>query len=85
MARIPVFVSRPIDLSPTQLRSLRLVEKRLRKLGFELMTFELGDYPEENLLSEVAALARCCSGGVIMGFQQYEITKGTRKQVLDLS
>jgi hypothetical protein len=79
MAWIPVFVSRPIDLSPTQLRSLRLVEKRLRKLGFELMTFELGDYPAENLLSEVAALARCCSGGVIMGFQQYEITKGTRK------
>ena len=64
-----MFVSRPIDLSPTQRRSLRLVEKRLRNLGFELMTFELGDFPEESLLSEVYALARWnqIEAGVLFG------------------
>jgi hypothetical protein len=56
-----------------------VVERGLRKLGFELLTVRLGAFPGDNPLTEVYALARRCSGGVIMGFEQYEITKGTRK------
>jgi hypothetical protein len=55
-----------------------VVERGLRRLGFDLLTVRLG-YPVDHPLTEVYALARRCSGGVIMGFEQYEITKGTRK------
>lgn len=79
MMRIPIFLSRPLDLSARQLRSLRVVERGLRKIDFDLLTLGLGASPTDSPLREVYVLARRCSGGVIMGFEQYEITKGTRK------
>lgn len=51
--RIPVFVSRPLDLSPAQIRSLRLVERRLRSLQFEPLTVESRDYPIDDPMTEV--------------------------------
>jgi len=74
-----VFVSRPLDLSPEQVRSLRIVERQLRRLLFEPLTVESRDYPLDDPMREVYALARRCSGGIIMGFKQYEILSGTRK------
>lgn len=38
------------------------------------------DYPTEFPLREVAVIASHCSGGVILGFEQFRATAGVRKR-----
>jgi hypothetical protein len=78
--QIPVFVSCPTKLSPTQEKSRRLVAKELEKLNLEWRALGRSDYPTELPLREVLLLARRCSGGVILGFEQLHVESGTRRR-----
>ena len=65
--RISVFISRPLKLTASQTRSLRLIEHYIAELGFDPKTVDakmLMEFP----FREVHALARVCSGGVVLGF-----------------
>jgi hypothetical protein len=76
--RIPVFVSSPswknLDTNQTQVR--KLIEDQLRRLDLEPRSLGSSDYPKEYPLKEVLVIARQCSGGVILGFEQFRATKG---------
>jgi hypothetical protein len=77
--KIPVFVSVPTTLTPDQDATWHLVEDELDRLDLEACTLGLSAYPTKLPLQEVAALARHCSGGIILGFEQFRITNGVAK------
>jgi hypothetical protein len=70
---IPVFVSAPTALSKGQ-ELARGVDN-----GFEARSLGRSDYPTELPLREVLAIAKHCSGGIILGFEQIRATAGTIK------
>lgn len=76
--RIPVFVSSPSwkNLTEAQVKIRKLVEDQLRRLGLDPRSLGSSDYPKEYPLKEVLVIARQCSGGVILGFEQFRATKG---------
>jgi hypothetical protein len=69
----------PTVLTPEQAASLKLVEDELDRLDLEPRTLGRNAYPTKLPLQEVAALARHCSGGVILGFEQLRILDGLVK------
>ena len=75
--RIPVFVSCPTTLSPSQDACRRIVLKELERHNLEPRALGRSDYPTELPLREVHLLARHCSGGVILGFEQFYCGGGT--------
>ena len=77
---IPVFVSTPNTLSDHQSASQDLVFAELGHHGIEARTLGRTDYPTSFPLREVLTLARHCSGGVILGFSQFEASVGTWKK-----
>ena len=77
---IPVFVSMPNRLSNKQAAVQQLVFKELGDLGIEARNLGLTDYPTSFPLREVLTLAKHCSGGLILGFSQFEATAGTWKK-----
>ena len=77
---IPVFVSMPNRLSNKQGAALQLVLKELGDHGIEARTLGLTDYPTSFPLREVLTLAKHCSGGLILGFSQFEATAGMWKK-----
>ncbi|HEU5110903.1 MAG TPA: hypothetical protein VFT95_20370 [Micromonosporaceae bacterium] len=77
--RIPVFVSMPTVLSDRQLASRRIVERLVRDMGLEERRLGESDYPHKYPLKEVYAIARHCSGGLILGFEQMRVTAGLVK------
>jgi hypothetical protein len=68
--RIPVFVSCPSSLSPAQEESRKIITKNLHEVGVEWRGLGRTDYPSRSPLREVLAMARHCSGGVILGFNR---------------
>jgi hypothetical protein len=68
--RIPVFVSCPTALNPTQENCRRIILRELDMLRFEPRALGRSDYPTDLPLREVYVLATHCSGGVILGFEQ---------------
>jgi hypothetical protein len=68
--RIPVFVSCPSDLSESQNAARQIVIAELRRQSLEPRALGRSDYPTELPLREVLTIARHCSGGVILGFEQ---------------
>jgi hypothetical protein len=78
--RIPVFVSCPSVLSAAQEKSLAVIHDELGRHDLEPRTLGRSDYPTDLPLREVYVLARHCSGGVILGFEQTYIEKGVRKR-----
>lgn len=76
---IPVFVSMPNHLSDMQGEVQRLVLGEINHQGMEARTVGITDYPTTYPLREVLTLAKHCSGGVILGFSQFETTKGIWK------
>lgn len=78
--RIPVFVSCPTDLSPKQTACKELVTSQLHQMGLEERRLGKSDYPTDLPLREVFVLAQHCSGGVILGFEQFHANGGTRKR-----
>ena len=77
--RIPVFVSCPTSLSSEQNAAREVVLKKLAGMGLEPRAVGRSDYPTELPLREVVVLARHCSGGVILGFEQYRSIEGIEK------
>jgi hypothetical protein len=76
---IPVFVSCPTSLSKEQTASRALIMRQLKRFNLEPRALGRSDYPTELPLREVLLLARHCSGGLILGFEQYRSLRGVRK------
>lgn len=77
---IPVFVSMPSALSEAQDAPQRLILGELGHNNIEARTLGLTDYPTRFPLREVLTLAKHCSGGLILGFTQFDATSGTWKK-----
>lgn len=70
--RIPVFVSCPSSLRPDQEASARIILEHLEINRLQWRALGQPDYPRKLPLQEVIGMIRHCSGGVILGFEQYE-------------
>ncbi len=80
MSKIPVFVSCPTQLNEEQEKINKVIDEILEELGLERRAVGRTDYPVENPLKEVCALAKHCAGGIILGFEQAFISEGTKKR-----
>lgn len=78
--KIPVFVSCPTSLNPSQAASRTVVLKVLDELNLEPRALGRSDYPSELPLREVLVIARHCAGGVILGYEQFRASAGIWKQ-----
>lgn len=78
--KIPVFVSCPTALSPSQDACRKLVLRELDHHNLEPRAIGRSDYPTGLALREVIVLARHCSGGVILGFEQFHAPGGIWKR-----
>lgn len=74
--KIPVFVSSPTWLSEEQNAARLRVVRHLERLKLEPRALGRSDYPTEFPLREVLVIAKHCSGGVILGFEQLHVTAG---------
>jgi len=77
--RIPVFVSCPTSLNPEQEAARKLILNRLKTLNLEPRALGRSDYPTDYPLREVYIIANHCSGGVILGFEQFRSNSGISK------
>jgi len=77
---IPVFGSCPTNLNKLQDETRRLVLGELGHAGLEWRSIGKTDYPTEFPLREVLMLAKHCSGGLILGFSQFETKTGIWKK-----
>lgn len=75
-----MFVSCPTSLSDTQEASRKLILRELDRANLEPRALGRSDYPTELPLREVYLLAKHCSGGVILGFEQFLAQSGTWKR-----
>ena len=78
--RIPVFMSSPTTLSPDQDAVRNRIVKLLKSQGLEARALGRQEYPTDYPLREVAVIARHCSGGIILGFEQLTVTTGIAKR-----
>lgn len=74
-ARIPVFVSAPTALSADQQASYDFIVELLAGEHFEHRALGRTDYGVDSPLKEVYSIARHCSGGVILGYEQMRAAK----------
>ena len=77
--RIPVFVSCATQLSRSQQKARGVVLKLLEECRCEPRALGRSDYPKDFPLREVLIIARHCSGGIILGFEQFRATAGQFK------
>ena len=78
-AKIPVFVSAPTSLSAEQDKTYNQLISILDAENFERRALGRSDYPDEFPLKEILLMARHCSGGIILGFSQFEGKGGVWK------
>lgn len=78
--KIPIFVSCPTQLNKFQESSKKKILDELENVGLEARTLGTSDYPTEFPLKEVLIMAKHCSGGVILGFEQLWVKKGIWKR-----
>ena len=77
--RIPVFVSCPTDLNPDQQKAREIIVELIEDMRLEPRALGRSDYPTELPLREVAVIANHCSGGIILGFEQFRAQGGVWK------
>src|SRR4051795_12967973 len=77
--KIPVFVSSPTSLSPSQEAARTVIIRQLDDNDLEARTLGRSDYPTELPLREVLTIARHCAGAVILGFRQVRADAGIIK------
>ncbi|MBO9651595.1 MAG: hypothetical protein J7605_24075 [Variovorax sp.] len=79
--RIPVFVSAPSpeNLSPAQEHSAAIIHKLIARYKLEWRALGRSDYPNDLPLKEVLRMVKHCSGGIILGFEQFRATQGEFK------
>ena len=78
--KIPVFVSAPTALNDEQEKSKDIIVSELETLQFEARALGRSDYPADLPIKEIYSLAAHCSGGIILGFSQFETDTGTWKK-----
>jgi len=78
--KVPVFVSCPTGLSDAQEAARKVILRELDRTDLEPRTLGRTDYPVELPLREVFVLAKHCSGGVILGFEQFQAQSGISKR-----
>ena len=78
--QIPVFVSCPTDLNPEQEKSAKLIHDCLTRHRLEWRALGRNEYPDELPLREVLRMVKHCSGGVILGFEQFRAPSGVAKR-----
>lgn len=78
--KIPVFVSCPSDLSPRQEESAKIIHQLLKKYKLEWRALGRNEYPDQLPLREVLRMIKHCSGGIILGFEQFEAPSGVFKR-----
>jgi len=78
--KIPVFVSCPSSLSDKQNSSRRIILNEIARLGLEPQSVGRSDYPTELPLREVLLLVKHCSGGLVLGFEQFRANSGVWKR-----
>ncbi len=76
--RIPVFVSAPSpeNLNPDQEASAEIIHKLVRSEQLEWRALGRSEYNNELPLREILGMVRHCSGGIILGFEQFRASKG---------
>jgi hypothetical protein len=79
--RIPVFVSAPSpdNLSRAQEKSAELIQGLVSRYKLEWRALGRSDYPIDLPLKEVLRMVKHCSGGIILGFTQFQSFKGINK------
>jgi len=80
MRKIPVFVSCPTELNPIQERKRKIIFDILDEMLMEPRAIGRSDFPVDYPLKEVYVIAKHCSGGVILGFEQVFIESGIKKR-----
>ena len=70
--RIPIFVSCPSALRPTQEKSAQIIFDQLEKNKLQWRALGQPDYPRKLPLHEVIGMIKHCSGGIVLGFEQFE-------------
>lgn len=83
MQKIPVFVSCPTTLNIEQEQKRQVIINLLDELQLEPRALGRSDYPKDYPLKEVFVIAKHCSGGIILGFEQLSITSGIKKRGCD--
>jgi len=80
--RIPVFVSAPSpdNLSPAQEQSAGIILDLVTRYKLEWRALGRSDYPNDLPLKEVLRMIKHCSGGIILGFEQFRSTSGEFKR-----
>ena len=79
--RLQVFVSSPTKLSPEQDDVRSAILGILDDEGFAPRTLGVSDSSGGTLpLAQVCVIASHCVGGVILGFEQMQVTAGTLKR-----
>ena len=76
--KIPVFISSPSALNAEQEFSRNKIISFVEKLNLEPRALGRSDYPTEYPVREVLVIAKHCSGGVILGFEQIQVFSGLR-------
>jgi hypothetical protein len=77
--KIPVFVSRPTLLNASQTKICDFIFQQLDQMDLTPHSLGVNEYPIDAPLREVTVLVRHCSGGLILGFQQFLARGGTWK------
>lgn len=80
--RIPVFVSAPSEknLSFAQEQSASIIHKLVTRYKLEWRALGRSDYPNDLPLKEVLRMVKHCSGGIILGFEQFYAATGESKR-----
>jgi hypothetical protein len=78
--KIPIFVSCPTLLNKDQMKAREIIIKIVEELGLEPRALGRTDYPTVFPLKEVLIIARHCSGGIILGFEQFSTNSGVWKK-----
>ena len=76
-----MFVSAPSpdNLSPAQEKSAAIILKLVARYKLEWRALGRSDYPNDLPLKEVLRMVKHCSGGIILGFEQFRAVKGEFK------
>src|SRR5215469_7889863 len=79
--RIPVFISAPSpdNLSPAQEGSIAIIHGLVSRYKLEWRALGRSDYPNDLPLKEVLRMVKHCSGGIILGFEQFRASAGEFK------
>ena len=81
--RFPVFVSTPNCLTLAQRKVYDYILQQMEAANLEPHTLGQSHQPTRSPLHEVLVIAKHVCGGVILGFEQFQITKGVKKPGTD--